>query len=161
MRALIGLFVLTAASCQREGPGGFAGGTLHCGPDTHEDQGVCVHDPWGDAGPDPDLDASPDAGRDCEAVIEAEVGDACETVCDCGADLRWRCRTVHPGGGPIPGGYCVFDCSEGGDVCPGDSICFESVGRLCYDACETRDDCRAEDGYDCLSTAGTFICWHP
>jgi hypothetical protein len=159
VRTLTALSLLLARCDRAEGPAAPTG--LHCPEGTREEQGVCVNDGWGvdggiDAG-DPRLDG----GASCDEIVEAAVGAACETRCDCGADERWTCRTIHPSGGRIPGGYCVFDCSEGIDACPPGSVCFESVGQDCYDACERHEDCRTDEGYACLPAAGAFICWHP
>ncbi len=156
------LAALHVWGCNRaETPTGPTGPSLNCPEGTHEVDGVCVSLGWGvDGGVDAG-DPSRDGGASCEEIIESTVGAACETRCDCGADERWTCRVLHPGGGAIPGGYCVFDCAMSPDDCPAGSVCFETVGNVCYDACKSSDECRTDEGYDCIDAAGAFICWHP
>lgn len=89
-----------------------------------------------------------------------EIGDSCETALDCSASGTRLCDRTQSGG------YCTLDNCEQG-TCPDEAVCVQfgrgrdgtALDRLsrsyCMYKCEERDDCRPDEGYDCL-TAKTF-----
>lgn len=102
------------------------------------------------------------------------VGSGCETDADCTEPAGARCETSFGGGGfgvELPGGYCTADCEGPGDTsCGAGSECF-SVGfggfgfSLCVKACDSNDDCRADEGYTCMAPPiggdGSLYCLPP
>jgi hypothetical protein len=121
----------------------------------------------GDADTDGDTDADGDSGTDDGTDANSDnlggqgnrpegweqFGAACETNEDCAA---------VPGGGRclfniisminVPGGYCTACCDTPGyDVCaPGiDCVGVDEVYLVCLAHCDSNEDCRTEDHYEC------------
>jgi len=70
------------------------------------------------------------------------IGSPCSASAQCGDD-PFFCEKSHPGG------YCKRDCKSDAD-CPSDSICaFSGAVGECHKKCDTDDDCRVAEGYDC------------
>lgn len=78
------------------------------------------------------------------AFGNGDVGDTCESASDCvGGDFGF-CA----GGASFPDNYCSIDCGEGQGTCPTGSFCVAvSDGSICFDSCDSNEDCRA--GYEC------------
>jgi hypothetical protein len=92
-----------------------------------------------------------------------EIGDACQTSVDCSQGGERQCDVAQEGG------YCtVFDCEAG--KCPEEAACVvfgaspstvedcsnesgtsPSLRSACMRICEEDADCRASQGYGCLS----------
>jgi hypothetical protein len=94
------------------------------------------------------------------AACSPEIGDSCGTALDCSASGTRLCDMTQRGG------YCTLDgCEE--NTCPEEAVCVQfgrrfegqSVERLarpfCMYKCDSRSDCRTDDGYSCYS-AETF-----
>lgn len=83
-----------------------------------------------------------------------QVGDACITSQECSPGQV--CDTSSPRG------YCtLFDC-EAND-CPGNSVCvdFGDV-RACMERCDSNNECRQRDGYECRDDLGpASFCYLP
>lgn len=107
----------------------------------------------------------------------ARVGDPCEGDDAC---LSGRCIEARSGTSPTGwnGGYCHGFCilPQGYNTnsffgpenrlpqgtCPDGNVCYPAAGSLtrgdlgvCFDGCETDDDCRRDEGYSCLKDFGT------
>jgi hypothetical protein len=89
-----------------------------------------------------------------------EIGDDCATALDCSASGTRLCDMTQRGG------YCTLEgCEE--NTCPEEAVCVQfgrrfegqSIERLartfCMLKCDSRSDCRTDDGYSCFS-AKTF-----
>lgn len=89
-----------------------------------------------------------------------QIGDDCATALDCSASGTRLCdMTQHRG-------YCTLEGCEA-NTCPEEAVCVsfgrrfegQSVERLaqtfCMLKCDSRSDCRTDDGYSCFS-AKTF-----
>lgn len=129
-------------------------------------------------GPIPTSDAGP-APVPRDAAIgptrPGAVGSACAADSDCTEPTGARCETVVGGGGfsfELPGGYCTADCEGPSDPsCGPGAECF-SIGfggfgfSLCVKACDSNEDCRADEGYTCMAppfggTPGAMYCLPP
>lgn len=87
-------------------------------------------------------------------------GAACATTADCAGRLDALCADDAQG---FPGGYCLQNCSDVGDMCPADSLCvpLSQDGSFsgCVDTCMSDADCRTPD-YTCQDFGlGQNICW--
>jgi hypothetical protein len=82
-----------------------------------------------------------------------EIGDACETALDCSSQGSRLCDRTQPHG------YCTLrGCEQG--TCPEESVCVKfrpEQERLavtyCMYGCEEDDDCRNDEGYQCMSAS--------
>ena len=85
------------------------------------------------------------------SVQRQPIGAPCQTDAACGSGPRFHCATDHPGG------YCEAACNRDRD-CPADAVCVGG-GLIAKGDCHRRcsaaqpADCRAEEGYRCISGA--------
>jgi hypothetical protein len=97
---------------------------------------------------------------------QPDIGDACTLPSDCSASGDRICDTTFSSQG-----YCtIFNCEPGG--CPEEAVCVAYKGvvssvdgcrstqegqrlerTFCMKACDSRDDCRTEDGFTCVDLA--------
>jgi hypothetical protein len=78
-----------------------------------------------------------------------QIGRDCRNSLDCSAQGSRLCDRTQPGG------YCtIMGCEQG--TCPGEAVCVKfrpQQERLavtyCMAKCETRGDCRDDEGYYC------------
>lgn len=95
---------------------------------------------------------------------QPNIGDDCRNHSECAYSGN---RICEPN---FPGGYCtIFNCEPG--TCPDEAVCvaYGSVPSprpecadptnrrlqrtFCMAKCEERDDCRSDEGYDCVDLA--------
>jgi hypothetical protein len=94
------------------------------------------------------FDYDSDGTDECAPVGSGDgaIGDACDSVADCGGGQRGFCALE--GMGIYSGGYCLMTCG-GGESCPVGSNCTgTSGGSFCMRNCESDADCRSP-GYMC------------
>lgn len=136
-----------------------------------------------DTDTDSDSDTDTDADSDSDTGTETETDEVDAGIEDynwgaaCGGDagpcveLPWEteCLDTTVLGADVvswPAGYCSMECTPP-TMCAENVMCImftmsPSTGH-CVQQCETADDCRTEDGYDCLtlSEAGHDPVWDP
>lgn len=71
------------------------------------------------------------------------VGGSCVVNNECHVDSR--CLT----GADFPDGYCAKSCASDAD-CPAGSRCADVLGGVCLQECASTDECRSDDGYECV-----------
>lgn len=85
------------------------------------------------------------------AACAPTIGDACEDALQCSVNADRECDLTQPLG------YCTLrGCDP--DTCPDSAICVEwrydlprSSETWCMAQCKNDGDCRADDGYACMS----------
>lgn len=116
-----------------------------------------------DGATDGATDGAPDAAEDpCRRVV-CDPGERCDpatATCrparfgapggPCGSDVdcrAGRCLSEADSDGAVPGGYCSVPCVDDRD-CGGGRCLDAEGGRLCFDPCDDRGECRA--GWTCV-----------
>nr|ADI22142.1 subtilisin-like serine proteases [uncultured myxobacterium HF0200_19H16] len=94
---------------------------------------------------------------DCDGLIDSEDGHCAPEIVGIGIPCMhdFQCgmsASCLGDGWGFPDGYCTTTCDQ--STCPEGSICGDFRGNsVCFEGCETRDDCR--EGYDCLASASS------